>query len=58
MENKHTTDYDGMGDFSRFPNQGKTKKQYQDSAKIMTLASFGLGMVIISMIIFGIITNV
>jgi hypothetical protein len=57
MENKHTTDYDGMGDFSRFPNQGKTKKQYEDSMKIMTGACLSLGIVIIGMIIFGIITN-
>lgn len=37
--------------------QGRSKKQYEDSMKIMTGACLSLGIVIIVMIIFGIITN-
>ena len=40
-----------------FNNQGRSKRQYQDSMKMMTLASFGLGLIIIGMIIFGVVTN-
>ena len=45
-------DYDGMGDFSRFPSQGRTRKQYEDSAKILAYSLLGLvGMIIVLMII-------
>ena len=37
--------------------QGRSKRQYEDSMKIMTSACLSLGIVIIGMIIFGIITN-
>ena len=37
--------------------QGRSKKQYEDSMKIMTGAYLTLGIVIIGLIIFGIITN-
>ena len=37
--------------------QGRSKKQYEDSMKIMTGACLSLGIVIIGMIIFGIIAN-
>ena len=37
--------------------QGRSKKQYEDSMKIMTGACLSLGIVIIGMIVFGIITN-
>ena len=41
-------DYDGMGDFSRFPSQGRTIKQEEDSAKIA-------GYAIIALIVLGLI---
>jgi hypothetical protein len=34
-------------------HQGRSKKQYKDSMKIMTYASLSLGIVIIGMIIYG-----
>ena len=37
--------------------QGRSKRQYEDSMKIMTGVCLSLGIVIIGMIIFGIITN-
>ena len=37
--------------------QGRSKRQYEDSMKIMTGACLSLGIVIIGVIIFGIITN-
>ena len=43
-----------MGNFN---NQGRSKRQYEDSMRIMTGACLGLGLVIIGMIIFGIITH-
>ena len=46
------TDYDGMGDYSRFGNQGRTTKQYEDSAKVLAYSLLGLvGMIIVLMII-------
>lgn len=40
-----------------FNHQGRSKKQYEQNAKIMTLGVIGLSLVIVGMIIFGIITN-
>jgi hypothetical protein len=40
-----------------FNNQGRSERQYEDSMRIMTGACFTLGLVVIGMIIFGIITN-
>ena len=45
-------DYDGMGDFSRFGNQGRTRKQYEDSAKLVAYSLLGLmGLLIVMMIV-------
>ena len=40
-----------------FNNQGRDDRQYEDSMKIMTGACFTLGLVVVGLIIFGIITN-
>ena len=47
--NKNCCDMDGMGNQGRFPNQGKTDKQVEDSERI---ASFGIvGAVILFVIL-------
>ena len=40
-----------------FNYQGRSKKQYEQNAKVMILGVIGLSFVIVGMIIFGIVTN-
>ena len=48
---KNNADYDGMGDFSRFGTQGKSKKNYSDSGKLASLAGLGLVLTIAAVVI-------
>jgi len=40
-----------------FDNQGRDDRQYEDSMRIMTGACLTLGLVVIGLIIYGVITN-
>jgi len=55
MNKKDNMDYDGMGDFSRFPNQGKRNKQVKDSEKLASLGMFGLLVMIFGLMIANIV---
>lgn len=39
-----------------FNNQGRSERQYEDSMRIMTGACLGLGLVVIGLIVYGIIS--
>ena len=51
--NKNCCDMDGMGNQGRFPNQGRTDRQLEDSYKLTFISIVGLAVTTVLILLFS-----